>query len=78
MSDPPPEIDVNSTTKSARIEVRFVLWGVIGLIVLGGLYVAIAGSPTKDRAAIDSSNSLPAPVLIRHPANATPSGNQRH
>ena len=71
MSVPEPD-STSSTAKSARFEIKFVLWLVGILIVLGGLYVFVFGSPTRNRAAIDSENSPPGSMYVK----ATPSAPQ--
>jgi hypothetical protein len=65
LDEPTNDVDTEIENRPARIEVKLVLWGVLTIIVLGGLYVLFIGSPTKYRAAEDSSNSPPAAVYTR-------------
>jgi hypothetical protein len=68
LDEPTPDLKTSSASKPARIEIKFVLWGVLGVIVLGGLYVLLAGSPTKNRALEDNTNSPPAAMYGRMPS----------
>ena len=57
MTDPGPPIPPrDARNQRGRVEIRVVLAFVAAVIVLGGLWAAIRGSPTEDRRAVDSSN----------------------
>ena len=71
MNDPTSDLKTGSPGKQARVEIKLVLWGVLGVIVLGGLYVLLVGSPTKNRAAEDNTNSPPAAMYGRMPSAPT-------
>jgi hypothetical protein len=65
-----PEHPGGAGGRPLRMEVGGVLLIVLIVLVASGLYVLVAGSPTKSRQAIDSPNSLPgAPAQMR--VNAT-------
>lgn len=57
-----------------RMEVRLVVFGVVGVLVAAALYVLVFGSPNHERRAIDSPNTDPfraapaAPAAPERPA----------
>jgi hypothetical protein len=62
MTDPENPIPRDARNQRGRVEIRVVLAFVAAVIVLGGLWAAIRGSPTEDRRDMDSSN-----YETRHP-----------
>jgi hypothetical protein len=57
MPDSGPPIPArDARNQRGRVEIRVVLAFVVAVIVLGGLWAAIRGSPTENRRAVDSSN----------------------
>jgi hypothetical protein len=56
--DPFPQRDVRN--KRSRIEIRVVLALVALVLVIGGLWVMVNGSPTAHRRNLDSPNMVPA------------------
>lgn len=58
------ETDIKPSAYSvrSRIEIRTIIAVVVLVLVLGGAWVLIFGSPTRHRAAIDSSNN-PRPTI---------------
>jgi hypothetical protein len=58
--------------KRGRIEVRIVVIGVLVVILLGGLYVALYGSPASHRATLDSNNTNPYPPTSQQHATDRP------
>lgn len=58
------EVDLKPSPYSvrSRIEIRTIIAVVVLVLVLGGAWVLIFGSPTRHRAAIDSSNN-PRPTI---------------
>lgn len=59
MADQKDDLAPSAEGRRGKLEVRTVLLLVALLIVLGGLYTAFFGSPARNRAAIDSSNTNP-------------------
>ncbi len=55
-------IDPAAPAKRSRFEIKFVVAFVAGVIVLGGIWVALYGSPNRARAGIDSSAN-PTPTI---------------
>jgi hypothetical protein len=41
--------------KRGRMEIRTMIFIVLAVMILGGIWVAVNGSPTRNRAAIDSN-----------------------
>lgn len=54
--------------RRGRFEIRLVLLFVLSVMVFGGLYVAIFGSPARDRAEIDNTNTPPPGIVTRNTA----------
>lgn len=74
MSDLPPSL--NSEGRRAGFEIRTVLLVVAGVLIVGALYVLIAGSPSKKTQGADSTNAPPAPMYEKVPGPApTPPAN---
>lgn len=71
MSDNRSDLAPGPETRRAKFEIRTVLAIVVLLIVVGGLYVFLFGSPTRNRTAVDSLDINPFPGT-RAPAAAPP------
>ena len=56
MTDNDEPIPRDARNQRGRVEIRVVLAFVATVIVLGGLWAALRGSPTADRRAEDSPN----------------------
>ena len=56
MTEPDPNA-VDPDERKGGIEIRLVIMLVLAVVVLGGLWVAINGSPAADRRHIDSADS---------------------
>jgi hypothetical protein len=54
--------------RRGRFEIRLVLLVVVLVMVFGGLYGAIFGSPARDRAVIDNTNTPPPGIVTRNTA----------
>ena len=57
--------------KRSRFEIRTVIFIVLAVIVVGALWVAVNGSPTRNRAAIDS-NANPTSTFAPRTPKAAP------
>ncbi len=51
------DLQPGPASQRSRWELRTLLIVVVAVIVIGGIYVALFGSPTRNRAAVDSGNS---------------------
>ncbi len=61
MTEPDPNA-VDPDERKGRIEIRLIIVLVLAVVVLGGLWVAINGSPAADRRHLDSSSYVPPPA----------------
>jgi len=59
LSDQDPTA-LDPAERKGRLEIRLILLLVALVLVLGGLWVAINGSPSADRRIVDSSDHGPA------------------
>jgi hypothetical protein len=59
-------IDPHGPAKRSRMEIKVMMAFVIGVIIVGSVWVAVHGSPTRYRAAIDSSAN-PTPTINSQP-----------
>ena len=60
------------SVQRGRVELRFIMILVAAVILLSGGYVLLFGSPTRDRAAIDNTNTNPMPNLQAPPIQPVP------
>ena len=58
-SDDREDLGSSARTRRFRFEIRTVVAIACLVVVLGGVYVAVFGSPTRGRAAIDNTNTDP-------------------
>ena len=65
-------IDPAAPAKRSRFEIKFVFAFVGAVILLGGLWVALHGSPNRGRAGIDSSANPTPTITAPQPANTAP------
>jgi hypothetical protein len=61
LTEPDPNA-LDPAERKGRLEIRMILVLVLAVLVLGGLWVAINGSPVAERRALDSSDRGPAAV----------------
>ena len=61
MSEDPTRLD--PAERKGRMEIRLIIALMLAVVVLGGLWVAINGSPVAERRAIDSSDRGPAAAV---------------
>jgi hypothetical protein len=67
------KIDPAAPAKRGRFEIKFIVAFVTAVIILGGGWVALHGSPNRARASIDSSSN-PTPTITAPPAAQPRSG----
>jgi hypothetical protein len=68
VTQPPDPTALDPAERKGRLEIRLIMALVAAVLVLGAIWVAVYGSPSADRRAIDSSDIGPPRPAATQPA----------